>query len=370
MAGRDDMARRLFACLASLVLLVLCSSASAGSFPPLFVAADIPVDATAQDTVPARDVARQQGEIKGLRRVLERLTSPKDWSQLPTLDASQATRLVVDFEVLEEHSTAARYVANYIFRFSPKGVRQLLKDAGIPFTEVTSKPVIVVPIWQSSTQSAAQPASDPWREAWTKVPGRFGMVPWVVAPPDQTNGLIPSNGGAPKQEDLTALSQRYDDGDVVVATAVQTNDSHLDITVSRYSADGSVVTDKTSADSTRPGSPLYHAGVAAAVILLENQWKTVNVPVAATSNSSSIEVVVPVSRSEDWGAVRSRLARVDAVQGITIEILTRHNARLALNTSSDEATLRTALAQQDLILGSDDGTATRSLTLRAGAASP
>jgi hypothetical protein len=194
------------------------------------------------------------------------------------------------------------------------------------------------------------------------------MVPWVVPPAEEVTSLVPPNAGTtPKQEDLAALSQRCDDGDVVITAAVATNDKHLDITVSRYAADGSVTTDTTSVESPRPGAALYRAGVAAAVVLLENQWKAVTLPGTASASPTSIEVDVPISQPAEWGTIRSRLAKVGAVQGLTIEILTRHDARLTLNVDGDDATVQTALAQQDLILGPTSGPV-RSLTLRTGVA--
>src|ERR1700735_2903165 len=76
---------------------------AAGNFPPAYVVAGVPVDATAKDAVTAREAAREEGQRTALRRLLERLTPRSDWSRLPAPNGADIAALVQDFEVSDEH---------------------------------------------------------------------------------------------------------------------------------------------------------------------------------------------------------------------------------------------------------------------------
>ena len=135
---------------AALALGILLRTAPAGAagFPPAYVVADVPVDATAESSVQAREAARSQGVHKAFRQLLERLTAKTDWARLPQPADETINNLMQDFEVKDEHSSSVRYLASYTYRFSPNGVRKLLRDAHLNVTELASKPVVIVPALQ------------------------------------------------------------------------------------------------------------------------------------------------------------------------------------------------------------------------------
>src|SRR5260370_3811767 len=134
-------------CLIGLAAL-LWSAGPAGAAAPadIFTVAGVPVDATASNAVAAREAARIDGQRRAFRILLERLTIAADHPRLPRVGDQQLTDMVRDFEVASERSSAVRYLATYTFRFRPDAGRTLLPDAGIPFAETVSKPVIVLAV--------------------------------------------------------------------------------------------------------------------------------------------------------------------------------------------------------------------------------
>jgi len=358
------------ACCAILVGLWLTVQAHAAPFPPAFVVAGVPVEATPQGNLSAREVARGRGAVDGLHRLLQRLTAPADWSRLPNPDTQTAIDLIADMEVTDEHSSAAHYVATYTFRFNPKGVRQLLDTAGIPYTELSSKPVIVVPVLKLNGESHLWDDPNPWRDAWNAISGQKGLVPWVVPAGDigDVAAFDLPDALQPTPARLQTLSQHYDDGDVVIATASRSG-AHLDITVARYgAAGGSPQVASTGVDGGAGDTALYQAGVTAAAQLLENQWKGESLSPAASTGDGTIEVSVPVSSPADWGTVQERLTRVPTVRAVNIELMTRSEVRLKLTTTGDQSLLKIALAQQDLVLTAGQPFST--LTARASTVAP
>ncbi len=370
----SDLHRALWmgccAILAGLWLTVGFGQAQAAAFPPAFVVAGVPVEATPQGAVSAREVARGRGAVEGLHRLLQRLTAPADWSRLPNPDTQAAIDLIADMEVTDEHSSAAHYVATYTFRFNPKGVRQLLDTAGVTYTELSSKPVIVVPVLKLDGESHLWDDPNPWRDAWNAISGQKGLVPWVVPAGDlgDVAAFDLPDALQPKPARLQTLSQHYDDGDVVIATASRSG-AHLDITVARYSAGGGTPqVASTAVDGGAGDGLLYQAGVAAASQLLENQWKGQSLAPAATTGDGTIEVSVPVAGPADWGTVQDRLTRVPTVRAVNVELMTRSEVRLKLTTAGDQSLLKIALAQQDLVLTAGQPFAT--LSARASAIGP
>jgi hypothetical protein len=328
---------------------------AAGAFPPAFIVAGVPVDATAQDAVAAREAARAEGERTAFRRLLERLSPKADWGRLPAPGAAEISAMVQDFEVSNERSSGVRYLGSYSFRFKPSAVRHLLQAAHIAITELASKPVVLVPAFRSGESVRLWDEPNPWRDAWKQTPGAGGLVPWIVPAGDLADLQTLDAGSTrdPRPEQLERLSARYGHGDVVIVTAVADGGSPatLDITVSRYSPEGTPDSATAEVSGPRLDAILFQAGVQAAMRELEEGWKKLTVSSNPTSDSGSTqEVVVPIKSAADWAAVRERLAKVPVVRGTEVELMGTTEVRLRLKIRADDTLLRVALAQQDLVL--------------------
>ncbi len=338
--------------------------------------ADVPADATARDAVSARDAARVQGEQAAFQQLLQRLTAPADWPRLPQPDADSITGMLVDFQVANEHSSAVRYLANFTFRFNPKAVRELLRDAGIAFSEMASKPVVIVPVLVEPGGSHLWDDPNPWRKAWDSVPGGAGLVPFVVPVGDlaDVSALDLPDATQPKPEQLQALAQHYDDGNVVVAAATLSGGpggAHLEIAVTRYGDDGVGTPLTTAVDGPQADASLYLAGVQAAAKLLEGAWKQQTfAPPATPGDERTVEAAVTVAGPGDWAQIRQRLLAASVVRGVEVELMTRSQIRVKFATAADPATLKIGLAQQDLVLAEGVPYATLGMRPRVEPAPP
>jgi hypothetical protein len=338
-----------------LLVLGIGRAGAAGSFPPAYVVAGVPVDATARDAVTAREAARDEGQRTAFRRLLERLTPKSDWNRLPAPSAADIAALVQDFEVSDEHNSGVRYLGSYTFRFNPGGVRRLLRSANIPITELAGKPVVLVPLLQIDGAARLWDDPNPWRDAWVHTPGKGGVVPWIVPAGDLADvGILDApTARDPTPDQLARLSQRYGNGDIVIARAVAGSGAQgvLDITISRYSPEGTPDTATTEVTGPKLDASLYQAGLQAGLQELEEGWKKFTLSSAAGGDQDSLqEVTVPIKSAADWAAVRERLAKVPVVRGVDLELIGRTEVRLRLKIHADDNLLRVALAQQDLIL--------------------
>ncbi|HWK44383.1 MAG TPA: DUF2066 domain-containing protein [Stellaceae bacterium] len=338
--------------------LIWCAGtpARAADFPAAFVVADVPVDATGQTPATARDAAQLDGERRAFRQLLERLTAKSDWGRLPAANDAQLGQVVQDFEVVSERALATRYVGRYTFRFNPRETRRLLQSANIPFTELASKPVVIVPVLKTAGQVRLWDDPNPWRAAWNAANHKSGLVPFAVPIGDlgDVQAFDVSAASAPKPEQIAALSNRYGGGDPVVVIAAETtagSDTVLDITATRYGLTG---TDTATARAQAPkaGGEPYASAVGAVLRALEENWKQATI---SHGGSGTLVVSVPVAGGlADWIGVRDRLARIVTIKGQDVLFLSKDEVRVQLRFTGDPGQLRIACAQQDLILAQAD----------------
>lgn len=352
----------------ALAVLLWTRPAAAAGFPPAFVVADVPVDATAQSSIQARETARADGVRRAFRQLLERLTAKTDWARLPQPNDETINNLMQDFEVKNEHSSAVRYLASYTYRFSPNGVRKLLRDAHLTVTELASKPVVIVPALQSGGGTRLWDGSNPWLAAWSASDGKAGLVPWILPAGDlaDVQALDAPAAAKPTPDQLQALSKNYGGGDVVVAIATPGGDG-IGVTVSRYSPDGTA-DPVTVQVPGKPDASLYAAAVAASEAALEDKWKALTL--GGGDQETILAVDVPITGAADWGAVRDRLTKIPFVRGQQIDLFARNEVHLRLRVRGDANLLKIGFAQQDLIFTPGQPFATLALRTPVGAAKP
>ena len=350
-----------------LALLLVTGVRAAADIPPAFTVADVPVDATADSAVAARTEALAQGEATAFHTLMQRITSAADAEKIATPNADTLTNLVADFQVADEHRSAVRYVATYTFRFNPRNVRDYLHGQGIAFTDFSSKPVVVVPVLTAGGVAHLWDDPNPWREAWGAGPGQAGLVPWVLPAGDisDVSSFDLADAANPSPDKLAALSQRYGNGDVVIANATESTSgdkAELQVTLTRYRGDGTTVTAHADISGDSANAQFYHAGVSAAVAALEAAWKSATFT-APSVDDQVVQLAVPIQSVADWGKIREKLAQVPIIHKLTIDYMSRSEMRISLKYAGDPAALKIALAQSGLAM--IDGDPIGTLTARS-----
>jgi hypothetical protein len=361
----------VFRLLPMLIGCVIAGQAAAAPPADIFTVADVPVDATASNAVAAREAARLDGERRALRLLLERLTLAADRGRLPRIGDQQLTDLVRDFEVANERSSGVRYLATYTFRFQPKAVRALLRDAGIPFAETVSKPVVVLPVLRRDAAAVLWDDPNPWRAAWSDHGGAGGLVPLVVPLGDAADlaAIGADQALAADPGALARIAGHNGGGDILIAAATQSSGGELQTSLRRVAATGTSEIAKASfqpAAGESAGAFMARA-VAASVADIEEAWRRDNV--LASGSEGVLTASVPLSGNlADWLLVRDRLQGVPTVKRSDVISLGRQAARVEIHYLGDPARLRLALAQRDLVL--DGGEESWTLRPRGSAARP
>ena len=348
-------------CIVLLALsALLVQPARAANERDVFTVA-VPVDATATNANAARDAARSDGQRRAYQVLLDRLTLAADRGRLPQANDALLNELVSGFEVAKERVSGVRYLAEYTFHFRSDAVRRLLRDAGVPFAETRSKPVVVLAVSQADTGAVLWEEPNSWRDAWAKRPPRSGLVPLVVPYGDLEDLQAIDADGAQHGdvERLQAISQRYGGADILVSMAklaIAADPHVLAVSSTRFSVASGIAPqqwDKSyTAAAGESDGDLLADGVTGTAQQLEDGWKAANM--LDFRHTGTMSVRVPVEDLKGWIAIRDRLAGIPAIQRSDLIALGRGEARLAIHYYGDPEQLRLALAQRDLALTGSD----------------
>ncbi len=362
-----EIRHRAVAFLTALILtliIVLPARAQSGTKEAkrdVFEVRDVAVDVTAETAAKAREKALTQGERKAFRRLVGRLTllPEQDGGELPLPE--DISTMVKDFQVLEEKTSAVRYLATLVYRFKPRLVRKYFIDSYMAFAETPSKPVLVLPVFQAAGALLLFDDPNPWRDAWAARTDTDGLVPMALPKGDLADiSLI----GAEQAIDgdmqrLSAIARRYGAGDTLVAQAIQGMDSRglaaLEVFMTRY---GTAQMEQTVVKSyaSRVGETLAGLLRRAADDLarrVEDNWKRDNL--LEFGRQAVIAVRLPIRGLKDWVGLKRILAGIAVIRRADPVLLSRREVMVNIHYIGDPDQLALALEQEDLILGREDG---------------
>src|SRR5579883_442456 len=263
--------------LAGMLLIVLAAGwraeparAQDGADP---YSASVKVDATADNVVDARRLARRDGERRALMKVIERISGAPT-VQLPPLDDNAITDMVKSFEVADERMSAVRYLADYTFHFYPQKVQRLLRKSGLAAAPAAAGPaaaapsaaagagaaagVVVLPVYKDGAKAVLWGDPNPWRDAWSEHAPVPGPVPLIVPLGDAGDlaAIDAQRAQAGQPEALTAITRRNNGGEVIVALAKQRREAGglagLDVKLSGY-RDGRLIVSSGESIAANPG---------------------------------------------------------------------------------------------------------------------
>ena len=348
--------------LLAAVLAIATATTAGAQAPDVFEVKGVAVDVTAETAAQAREKALAEGEGVAFRRLLERLTLGADHPRLPKPTPRQVSAYVKDFAVAEEKTSAVRYLARLNYRFQAGPVRRLLMDAGLPFAETPSKPVLVLPVYQAAGALLLWDDPNPWREAWKAVPPLDGLVPLTLPLGDLADIAAIGAEQAVKGDTrrLNAVAARYGAGDALVAhgtfgISAGLGRPELEVFVTRY---GTALQEQTivKSFSVAEGEGIDGLLRRAALELarqVEDNWKRDNLLRFETTAVAAVRV--PIERLGDWLEVHKRLSGVAVVRRVERILISLDEVRINLHYFGTAEQLVVALEQADLAMSAEGG---------------
>lgn len=363
------------------VVLAVCGAGTAiAQTGGVYTVGGVEVDMTADTAAAAREQAIAAGHVLAFRRLMARLVPDSQRGALPAFGQSDIVPLVLSFEIESEKRSSVRYLGSLKFRFRRADVRQLLQNSGIGFAETRSKPVLLLPVFDSAGARRLWDDPNPWFQAWNAVPPSDGLVPVRLPAGDLADirDISAEQAVAGNAEQLALIADRYGASAVLVAEASvngAAGSGARSLTVSTRYFGG------TSDGRTGVRSFAYTEGetdeavVARAALEIarqvEEDWKQENL--IRFDNQNSLVATIALTDLRQWVEVRRKLQGIAFLQRWQLVAMSRRSASVRLSYYGDPEQLRVALAQRDLVLeqGAVDWLLRDSRQVRApGPASP
>ncbi len=352
--------RRLIPVFSLMVLLFVMLSLSAqAQDDALFTVEGVQVDVTDEDAVKAREKAFAQAEAQAFEILYERLSSSNQ-AILPTIpEAPMLSTLVQDFEITDEKISAVRYVGTYTFRFKGDAVRNYLTGSGVSYTDVSSKPVLILPFYQWGTRSVLWGDTNPWRKSWADHRTGRGVVP-VVLPIGDLEDMAAISGDTMLTYDAAALDEmagRYGARGAIIVLAIPERPSMATemtggkLSVMIYSTDrGRPRFVRTVLVTVPPGQDVYAQAVADVQAALQQDWKSRTQISAQEQTTNMLRAQVAFSSMKEWIETQKALEKVQGTTEVKLLSLKPGGALVELFYRGTEERLRLALAQEDITL--------------------
>ncbi len=344
-----------------LVMLVLIMLVAPVAWANVFEVQGVPVDVTADNAAQARSQALARGQDEAFRRLLERLTLKEDAEKLPEPGSLIVTEFVSDFAVSNEKTSTVRYLANLNVRFKADPVRSLLRELGIQFAETSSKPILILPVFQGLAGVLLWEDGNTWRKAWNLRRDGNGLVRIALPLADlaDISALQVQHAVSGNTDRLAALAVRYNAGDTVVSYARIGQDLHsgnqrLEISNTRYSLRQEPVTDLVALPliAGENMESLMLRAVDAVGSKLEEDWKYENL--LDHDGEWVSAVTVPIASLKDWLDVKKILSYVSVIRRMEMVLMSLDEVRINLHHVGAPKQLQTALGQADLSMVRED----------------
>lgn len=357
--------RPLRACSAALFAAFLAFGTGGGthaqSTPPAragnpFSVSGVSVDASADSAAAARPIAVADGQRRAFTTLLRRLTLPDDHARLPRPSEALLNEVVAGFGIDEERTSATRYIGKISVQFRADAIRRLLQDRRLPYSETTSRPVLLIPVWQSNDGTRIWENDNPWREAWLRRPdAEGGLVPFSVAPATGNGPSLERLFGNP--EEVRAIMRRgqFDDALLVVATlqSAEVGNTRVEIQI-QHQGEASFLGATESFTAT--GGTLEETLTTAAMDIarrIETRWKYASV--IDLEKQGQLSVAAAFSGLAEWNKLRNALGGVPIVRKVEVLQVSHRDAQILLDYYGEPAQLSTALAQRNVVLQRRDG---------------
>jgi hypothetical protein len=330
-------------------------SAQQSALEDIFIVRDVALDESAQTAAAARARALAKGQREAFAQLEARLTRSVHRGLAANVDADTLRFLVDAIQIDGEKTSDVRYLANLTVTFKPEAVKNLFRQSGVPFAELRSRPLTVVPVLATRARYLLWDDPNPWREAWRNHPEGTGLVPMLapIGDLDDLSGLTVDQAVDGDPDVLMRFAQRYGARGVVVTIAnifetepgvLRSDIVSVPVGLSEMSTFSISVAGR-EAESERS---IFARAVGEVREIIEDEWKAASA--LASGDIAQLRAAVPIANLKNWIDIRARISRVPAVTNIQVIALTATSAEIVINHRGDEVRLTRAFERFDLIL--------------------
>ena len=331
----------------------------------LFTVEGVSVDVTADNAIQARDEAFAKAQGDAFKILAERMLTASELESFTAPEASTISPMISDYEVTNEKLSAVRYIGTYTFRFQEKAVRRYFAGSGATYTDMASKPLLILPFYQSGADMLLWKPENVWMKAWHKTESLGTLVPLVVPIGDLADVSDIDDQEAFSYEDrrMDRMMRRYNAQEAVIVVAAPDENMRL-IRHASEPATGSMTvnlyrTDRNGPEHAQQMVVSAHEGENFGQMLdravkqiqkaLREDWKQKTV-VSQNTQKQTIQARVRFNNFNEWAETQRALKSVVGIEDVTLVSLSPREARVELIYSGTQNRLNMALRQADMTL--------------------
>lgn len=341
--------RRLFSiCL--LLLGVTAPWAGVLAADDAYTVSSVKVDATAPSAIDAQTKAIDSGRDRAWQTLYRRLTKEEDWARQPSLDPMSLQRLIRSYQVHDARSSTTRFVADMTYVFNANAVRRLLQQAGIAYSDVTAKPVLVIPLgpgWSAHT---------PWTRAWADPRFAHSAVPLVLPPEDAIDApvLAATQFDHTVWQDIEPMASRVRATEAYLALVIPQH-AQMIVKIRRLGAGNtSAIPDLVIPIPPRTPPAIAFGKVADATAnAIIDSWKSRSV--VDYGRRSNVVASLHVDSLADWSGLLQKLGAVPTITDVNVLAMDIGEARIEIAYVGSTDQLNEQLARQGLNLANESG---------------
>jgi hypothetical protein len=332
----------------ALALAISCFFVGPARADATFEVSGIHVDASAKSTAEARTAAVAAGRPTAWGVLFKRLTRQQDWARQPALDAATLQKLVIGYFPINERRSTTRYVAEMTYTFNPEMVARVLQGAGIPYTAVAAKKVLLVPMSPGFARNSG------WTTAFLSPRFATSPVPFAVPFGDASDMTYLGGLGfdAANWDRVAPVAARIKATEAVLVLAVPAGNK-LQITIKRL-GQGEVPTKSSFEVPLLQNVLATYPGAADAVVrAIDDMWK--NQKAVDYSQKGRLTATVRIGSLAQFAALENAIVGVPNVASVSVVAIDIGEARLNLSYIGSPDQLKAALAQAGIALRGSAG---------------
>jgi hypothetical protein len=342
--------------VASVLLLAAPPAALAQPAPSVYTVSGIPVDVSAGDAVAARRQAIVEGQREGLARLFRRLVPEDQVGRLPPVGSLPVDTFVRNFSVSDEELSSTRYIARLTVAYDQEAVRELMQREGIPFAEVTSEPLLVLPVYEGPEGARLWADANPWWEAWVEALDQERLLRLILPLGDleDMSRVDLAQVRAGDLEALSALAARYGSEDVLIVTAGVPPPDTVEVPLVRLETRRVGQVERAAEPFTLRAAPgqdqaeLLAEAVRRLQDSLDERWKEANL--LRFDQAGLMVVEIPITELADWVRIDQGLQALPEVSHVDVATFARDQVRAQIRYIGDEVGLEDALLRLGLSL--------------------
>lgn len=355
--------RIVFYAIGLILITALCRihpACAQGSDSDPFTVKGVKVDVTAESAADAREQAFAEAQQKAFRLLAERLLSQGQVENLTPPEPAVLSTFIKDFEVTEERISRVRYVGTYTFRFLSDAVRNYMSVNKLAFSDVASKPVLILPYYQWGARTLLWGEQNPWLAAWNRMQTYQGLVPVLIpiGDLDDVADIGENEALTYSPDNLANMTKRYGAGETIIMLAMPEwqrgsagNGAGVPpdrLTVMVYRTDRGAPEYANKFTVTADQGDVFETAVREARQNLQQAWK--NQTAVDSSDGNNLKVRIQFAEMNQWLETQKALRRVQGVNEVKLLSLKPDEAHVELAFQGSEERLRLALAQADMTL--------------------